>query len=134
MLQYMCMAVCYLIKVIKTWFISGSKVRLSRTENLGLQIIFFQLNLHSELCFHDEKVLPILSNTHMHIHLICSSLLYNLHTFEAFAHRSLYITVMKIPCQWGLTFVKFSFIARMWQSLLKRQCVILHVPSAIWQK
>ena len=65
MLQYMCMAVCYLIKVIKTWFVSGSKVRLSRTENLGLQIIFFQLNLHSELCFHDEKVLPILSNTHI---------------------------------------------------------------------
>jgi hypothetical protein len=34
-----------------------------------------------------------------------------LHTFEAFVHMSLYITHLKIPCQSGSTFVKFSYIA-----------------------
>ena len=30
--------------------------------------------------------------------------------FDAFVHRSLYIMPLEIPCQSGLTFVKFSFV------------------------
>ena len=56
-------------------------------------------------------MLLILFNAHICLILVILLHCIYLHIFEAFVHRSLYIASLKIPCQSGLTFVKFLFIA-----------------------
>ena len=70
-------------------------LKISRFGIYGLNKKKLQLNFHLRVCFHDEKMLPILFNAH--IRLIWSSLLYNLHTFEAFVTQiSLYSPIKNV--------------------------------------
>ena len=74
----------------------------------SIRLVFFQLNFHLQLHFHYEnKRCCYFYLTPMH--LIWSSLLYNLYTFKALVHGSLHYHIM--PCQSGSTFAKFLFIA-----------------------
>ena len=60
-----------------------------------------KINFRFELCFHEENVFLILFNAH--IHLIWSSLLYNLFIYSKHLYTGL--------CHSVSTFLNFSFIA-----------------------